>query len=114
MATTILATKAKKNGTFVVTVDFTDEDGSTLTPTTMTWTLTNPAGETVNSRLDVSIAAPTSSENIVLQGDDLAIPESSREVLRVLTLEGTYTSTYGADLPFKDQVYFYIEDLDAV
>jgi len=114
MATTILSTKAKKNGTFVITVDFTDEDGSTLTPTTMTWTLSNPAGETVNSRVDVNIESPSSSEDIVLSGDDLAIPESSREVLRVLTLEGTYTSSYGAGLPFKDQVHFWIEDLDAV
>jgi len=110
----ILPLKAKEKGTYVVTLNYYDEDGDALTPTTMTWTLSNPAGETINSRADVSIAVPSTQNNVVLSGLDLAITESASEVMRVFTIKGTYTSSYGVGLPLNDEVGFYITNLKAV
>lgn len=109
MPTPTLALKAKQSSTYVVTANYYDEDGTALDVTTMTWTLTNLAGETINSRADVAISSPTTQSNIVLSALDLAVPEAAKEVQRVLTLEGTYTSSYGSSLPLRDQVYFWIE-----
>ena len=108
----IIAAAAREESTFVIACAFKDETGTAVAPTTMTWTLTDTDGNIINSREDVSIASPSSSENIVLGGSDLAIIDGDR--ILVLTLEGTYTSTNGSGLALKDQVRFTVKDLKAV
>ena len=112
---TELTTKAAEEGTYIITAAFTDEDGTAIAPVTATWTLTDAAGSVINSRLDVAITSPTSSEEIVLSGNDLSLQSGeSGEVLRFLTIKGTYDSDAGSGLTLKGQARFVLSDLIAV
>lgn len=108
-----LTEKAKENGTYVVTASFTDETGSAVTPTTLTWTLTDEHGNVINSRQDVSVATPGASNTIVLSGLDLDVKGDEDEA-RIMTFEGTYSSTNGTGLPLADWVKFVIEANPAI
>lgn len=112
---TILTKKAHEEGTYVITADFYDDLGVAVAPDTLTWTLTDEAGTIINSRSDVSVSTPTSSEDIVLSGDDLALQTGeSGDTMRIVTIEATYDSTTGLDLPLKDTATFYIKDFKVV
>jgi hypothetical protein len=112
MATQLTET-ATEGSTFAVQVAFTNEDGDAVTPSAITWTLTDLAGTVVNSRSDVSVGSPASTINIVLSGNDLLLTGYVGEV-RVLTVEATYTSALGSGLPLKEAARFMIEPLVAV
>lgn len=108
-----LTKRAKEKGTFPIVAAFKDEDGDPVTPNSgLTWTLTDQYGAVINDREDVAIT-PATSVTVVLQGDDLALPDPNRNI-RVLTIEGDYDSSLGSELPLKDQVQFEIENLVAV
>lgn len=114
MATRI-TTLVQEKGTAVFTVAFTDEDGSAVTPGAATWTLTDKKGNAINSRTAVTISPLSTSVTIVLSGDDLALgSETTSDHERHLTVEYTYTSSAGSDLPGKAVAIFHIEDLVAV
>ena len=99
---------ATEQSSFKITVTFYDESGNAVAPDTMAWTLTDEGGSVVNSRTDVSISSPASTESILLEGDDLAVDGNSK-VKRIVTFQGTYTSAeFGADLPLKDESVFTI------
>ena len=59
---------------------------------------------------------PAVNVNIVLSGLDLAISAgiTSDAEARILTVEAVYNSTYGSNLPLKDSVKFYINNLVAI
>ena len=105
---------AVEKSTIVITVSFTDEDGNAVSPATMAWSLVDKDSTVINSRDQVSISNPSSTEDIVLSGDDLAVTESKSRVARWLVLEGTYNSDAGSGLPLKDQCRFYIDNLKKV
>ena len=105
---------ADEESTYVVTAAFTDEDGTTITPDTLTWTLTQTDGTVVNSRSAVVVASPAASEDIVLKGDDLAILEGERMEERIVTIEATYSSGLGSGLPLKSEIHFHVRNLKAV
>jgi hypothetical protein len=113
--TTELTTHAKEKSTYIITAAFTDENGDAVAPTTLTWTLTDEAGAVINSRENVAVAGPASSEDIVLSGDDLALQsgETTRGVW-IFTVEGTYDSDAGSDLPLNDEIRFIVDGLIAV
>uniref|UniRef100_A0A6M3J3J1 Uncharacterized protein n=1 Tax=viral metagenome TaxID=1070528 RepID=A0A6M3J3J1_9ZZZZ len=113
MPVQITTDKAVEQSTFVIQCDFTDEDGNAVAPVTLTWTLTDSDGTVINSRTAVAVSSPTSTEYIVLSGDDLALTGTAQEA-RYLLLEGTYDSTYGTGLPIRESVEFAIENLVAV
>ncbi len=104
-----LSTNAAEESTYVITASFTDETGSTVVPGSVTWTLSTDKGTIVNSRNGVTATAATSI-TVVLQGDDLAIlgRESNH---RIFTLQATYDSDAGSDLPLKEEVHFSITPL---
>jgi hypothetical protein len=122
---TELTTAAKEEGTYVITVSFTDEDGDPVSPTAITWTLSDYSGNVVNSRqnevfdvsgLDKTYSGSTLtkvSADIVLSGADLALPSPSF-TKRVLTVKATYSSDAGSGLPLRDQIGFSIENLVAI
>lgn len=115
MATNI-ATIAMEQGTFAITLSFTDETGAAVAPTTLTWTLTDTSGTVINSRQDVVVSSPASSVDIALYGDDLAFQssETGQRVERRLAVEATYSSNLGTDLPMKAAFAFLIENITAV
>ncbi len=114
----ILEKEALEKGTFVVTASFEDENGNAVTPLTMTWTLTDKLGAVKNSRQDVAIGSLSSSVDVFLSGDDLAVTvgedaEPEVYVERRLLFEGTYTSTDGTK-NLVDEVKFFIRKLVGV
>ncbi len=108
---------AAEKGVLIVDLTVRDEDGDLVTPTTLTWTLTDSLGVVVNSRSAVSLT-PASTASIVLQGDDLALSDSYYDTTRRLLIEGTYSSTIDGtsytDLPLKQEFSFDIADLVGV
>ena len=83
-----------------------------VTPQSATWTLTDAAGNVVNSRSAVSIT-PASTIVVVLSGNDLSITAGD-DGRRALLLEWVYDSSLGRDLPGKEVVYFTITPLGGV
>src|SRR3990172_4773823 len=101
---------ANEKSTFALEMAITDENGDPLTPNTLTWTLTDLAGNVINERAGVEITTPASTVTVVLSGDDLALPERAAPI-RVVTLEGTYDGDLRSDLPLKEEVVFTIRNL---
>jgi hypothetical protein len=104
---------ATEKSTYVVTATFKDENEVLVVPNIITWTLTDESGTVINSRTDVSVAFPASVINILLSGLDLAMQpsETAGTVGRVVTVNATYESTLGSNLPLKGEVRFYIDNL---
>lgn len=109
--TTNLTVMPAEKGTAKVTVTFTDEAAASVTPSAITWTLTDTNGNVINSRQDVSVT-PGASVSFALSGNDLAV--SGNDVRRVLLIEWVYTSSLGSNLPGKAQAFFSIEELVGV
>ena len=114
MPTELSSTAIVEKSTIVIRASFSDEDGTPEAPGTLSWTLTTSAGVIVNSREDVEVVSPTANEDIVLYGDDLAILGTTDNRIRILTLQGTYDSVLGSNLPINDSCTFMIQDLVAV
>lgn len=74
------------------------------------WHLTDTEGKIINSREDVEILTPAITVNIILSGADLEILDG-RDTYRILTIEGTYNSVLGDNLPFKDSARFLLTNL---
>lgn len=111
MATTITVTPAEEATAKVTISGFTDESGASVTPTALTWTLTDRSGNVINSRSAVSLT-PASSVSFLLTGDDLSIGNYGKQ--RVLTITATYDSDLGSDLIAREQANFSIENFTAV
>lgn len=111
MATTINVMPTEEATAKVTVSAFTDESGASVTPTAITWTLTDRLGNVINSRTGVSVT-PASSVSFLLTGDDLGIGSYGRQ--RVITIAVTYDSSLGSGLVAREQAYFTIEDLTAI
>jgi len=107
-----LGLNAIEESTYIITITFRDEDGNAVVPNELTWSLTNESGVAINSRTDVAIATPAASVDVVLSGDDLT--QTPAGTFLVFTIEGTYDSDAGANLPLKDQAKFHVDNLIAV
>lgn len=108
-----MTAQAVEESTYIIPIAaFFDEDDNAITPATIAWTLMNGKDEIVNSREDVSATAATSID-IVLTGDDLAMPDEGAP-WRFVTLEYTYNSSAGTGIPGKQLIGFEILPLAAV
>jgi hypothetical protein len=89
-------------GSYFINAAFSDDDGA-FTPNTVTWSLSDQAGNIINSRQDVSIT-PAASVKIVLGAADL---QASDGYDRLITINYVYNSaTYGNNLPDNAQAKF--------
>lgn len=104
----ILTKKANEESTYVIRIDFYDEDGLSLVPNTVVWTLTDSDGTVMNSRTAVAASA-AARVNITLSGNDLALP--TVDTKRILYISSAYDSLYGTNLPLNEEVEFDIEPL---
>lgn len=111
---TRLTEAANEGGTYIIPVAFTDEDGSSVVPSSITWTLTDGTGAVINEREDVAVAVPAASIDIVLSGDDLVVTESSDVVPRYLYVKAIYDSDAGTDLPMTGEAIFPLNNLKGV
>ena len=116
MTIQVLSDPAKEEATYIITVDFEDEDGDPVVPTSITWTLTDSSGTVINDREDEVVAVPAPSIDIVLSGNDLVVQsgETASKVSRRLLIEAVVDTDAGSNLPIKDEVIFVIENLLAV
>lgn len=106
-----LTEEAVEESTYVVTLTFTDAGGVAVTPDALTWSLTTPAGTVINARAGV-VATPDTSVALVLSGDDLTMQAGETgTVRRLLTVQATYSSTEGANLPLRDEYLFNLRPL---
>ena len=108
-----LTTAAVERSTYVITLTYKDEDGNAVTPDSVSWTLTDGHGNIINSREDVAIAVPSTTNDVVLQGADL-VCRGRKDETRILTASIVYDSSAGSNLPGKEQVSFRVENLQAV
>lgn len=99
---------AIEKSTIVYTVSFTNEDGASVVPNTVVWTLSDSSGAIINGRQDVSVT-PAASVDIVLTGDDLEI--NSSDLSRNLTIEADYDSAAGTGLALNSEYSFNITPL---
>jgi len=104
----------KEKSTFKVTCAWKNAAGTAVTPDSATWKLTDESGTVVNSRTAVSISSPSTTNDIILSGLDLAILSATDSGKRILTVEAVYDSDEGDNLPLKDEYIFYIENLTNV
>lgn len=101
---------AEEEGTYVINLAWLDEDDNPVTPTTMAWDLVDGLGNEINGRTNVPITGLSTSNDIPLSGNDLAIPDSiDVDVDRYLRYYGTYISTLGT-LPLTGEIVFTIEN----
>lgn len=106
-----LTDKAIDRKLYVVSAGFLDHDSQPVTPKTATWTLTDGRGNVINSRLNQAITPLAPTANIVMYGLDTAYALAAE---RIVTVEYTYDSDLGNDLPAGDQARFEIDNLVAV
>lgn len=100
---------ANEGSSFYPTITFEDEHGQAMTPNTLKWKLTDPAGNVVNNRSEVTVSSPSTSLTIALGGADLDVI-GDHLAARIITLWGTFTSsTHGAGQTFSFQVMFHIQ-----
>ena len=97
-----------ERSTYAVELTFTDEDGASVTPTGVRWSLTTGTGAVVNGRRSVAVAAAAGASTVVLSGADLALSQQDERELRILTVEALYDSDSGTGLPCNQEVWFYV------
>lgn len=117
MPISLLTEEATEKSSYVITAVFRDEDNDLVVPNSITWTLSNKGGIVINDRGDVNVETPSSSIDIVLSGDDLALlsgEAGAENVERRLTIEAVYDSERADNLPLRDSVRFYLRNLRAV
>jgi len=110
MPTIIKTPRPAEEGTCFIDLAFWDEDGAAKAPKTAKWSLTDNKGNLINNRDEVAISSPSATETVVLSGDDLALQAGEREFAdRIFTIEWTYDSALGSDLPDNDKVEFQVD-----
>ena len=103
---------AREESTFPLTVKFTYKSGTVsvaFAPNTALWSWSDEDGNIINNRSCVSLTA-SSSVDIVLEGDDLAITGTVRKIGKLL-VEGTYNSSFGNDKPYTEEATIIIDNL---
>jgi hypothetical protein len=113
---TKLTEKAVEGSTFGINAVFYDENSATMAPNSVFWTLTDQQGTIINSRTNIGIT-PQESVDIVLQGNDLAVPAGKEwfdEIKLFCTITGNYNSDLGSNLPLKDVIEFEMLTLTAI
>ena len=120
---TTLTEIAEEESTYLITFAFTDEDGNSVVPAAIVWSLTDDTGNIINSLTD-QIEPNASSVTIVLTGDDLQVTAAETALARVgnrttvrrhLVVEATYDSvTYGNGLGLNGEAVFELENLKKV
>jgi hypothetical protein len=93
-----------------VTWSFFDETGAPATPVSVNWSLTDMQGNIINSRTHVASPA-YQTITVVLSGNDLALTSGADLGFRALTVEATYNSTLGPNLPLKEELDFQVINL---
>ncbi len=110
-----LDTIAEEQGTYVLNLAFRDEDDEDVTPTSIKWSLTTVGGEVINDRMDVNVAVPAATVDVLLSGDDLQLRTRKESFSwRIFTVKARYNSSLGNNLPINKAVKFRVRNLRLV
>ncbi len=107
---------AREKDTIIIRAAFQDEDDQDVTPSSLSYSLTDRDGTVINS-LDAVAVTPSNPYDFILTGDDLQIlagEVSQRNAERRLLVSGTYDSNAGAGLSLNASCAFLVENLAAV
>jgi len=106
---TTLLIKPNEGGTAVVTLAFTDEEGTTVVPVSATWQLQKTDGTIINNRSFANCSF--TGTKVVLSGLDLSITDSSDSGVRIFAIHVRYNSNIGSNLNITDEIKFKINRL---
>lgn len=115
MARQVIIVKPVEQGSAIVTIAPTDENGDALLFAELTspqWQLMKLDGTIINSRSFAN--CNLTSFTFTLSGDDLAIFDESDNGWRVLAVQATYDSDAGSGLNLKAECEFEIDTLLSV
>jgi hypothetical protein len=102
---------ARDRSVYFVDIELFDEDKGPLTPTSISWSLTDGSGSVVNSRENVAVI-PSYAFTIALFGDDLVAGTNSNSRRRYLTIEAVYESVAaGGPVPLNKEFYFDVKNI---
>ena len=110
---TRLTTLANERGTYIIKVDFEDEEGTGVTPDSIKWTLTDAKGNLINSRSSVAVVTPATSVNILLSSNDLAV-SNRRNTRRKLLIHAVADLAAGNNKDIYDEAEFEIANFIAL
>jgi hypothetical protein len=115
MACTTYSICATEGGSIVIVAAFTDEDGNSVVPNSVTWTLTDGGGTVINSREDI-VVTPDVSVDIILSGDDLPWSGSypTDDNTLYMLIQSEYDSTLGSNIPQNQEVEITVKNLRGV
>lgn len=106
----LLVEKAKEKSSYVVTCTFSDENGTSVVPVSVNWSLRDSNGAIVNNRSSVSVT-PATTISVLLSGNDLVFTPITKNI-RYFTIEAIYNSVdLGNSLPLNDECSFEIDPL---
>lgn len=89
-------------GTVVLSASFEDEDGDSVVPNSLKYSVLDESKEVVNSQQDISIS-PASSIEVVLSGDNLPAGKL------YWVIDGEYDSSVGSNLPLRGYATFIVD-----
>lgn len=101
-----------ERSTVALVASFRDEANQLVTPTAITWSLTDGDGNVVNGR-NAAAVAPASQVTVVLSGDDLAM-SAGDDGRRQVVIRATYDGTLGSDLPIVGVLEFTVRNVPGV
>ena len=114
---------AKEGGSKVIVISLVNSSNVTIIPQSMNWTFSDLNGNIINERNNIdyevdsgfgSGGSLSASMGIILNGQDFLLNNKVGGKLCLLTVEGTYDSSYGTGLPFKDQCSFVVDNLISI
>jgi hypothetical protein len=117
---TTIGLEAVRRGTIVLNCAFVDQDGAALenAPSSVSWTLKDTYGNTINGRSLQPIEPPAVNVRVILSGDDLdfvGLDEMKlSKVQRIIQFNAVYDSDLGSALPLVDYATFNIINPDKV
>lgn len=103
---------ALERSTIAVTASFRDENDELITPTGITWSLTDGDGNVVNSRENVAIGA-ANAITVVLSGDDMALTAGD-DGRRQVVIRAQYNGDLGDGLPIVGIIEFTVRNIPGV
>jgi hypothetical protein len=109
----VLNTKAKERSTYGLSLTFKDSSEEIIDPINIIscrWSLRDKhSGDIINGRNKVSLNVDENPKDLYLWGKDLAL-FASTNTSRIVTVEATYNSDEGDNLPLIEEVEFPIEN----
>jgi len=105
---TVITTPFIEKGTAVFRISFYDESSQAVAPNSVYYTLTDVAGNVINSLDNVGLSNPAASMHIVLSNNDLMISSgfNLEYERRHLLVSGNYNSSIGSGLSIRHLIKF--------